>query len=85
MPPRKKSALPRARKNKEAAVLEDVFPIRVDSAEEVSAPEDGFSQSPRFYKIIATTFLIATILLVVFVVFLTGGQATISLKLKPQT
>ena len=85
MPTRKKSASPRAKKNKEASVLEDVFPIRVDSAEEVSAPEDGFSPSPRFYKIIATTFLIATILLVVFVVFLTGGQATISLKLKPQT
>ncbi|KKR97204.1 MAG: hypothetical protein UU49_C0034G0007 [Candidatus Magasanikbacteria bacterium GW2011_GWC2_41_17] len=85
MPPRKKSASPRAKKNKEASVLEDVFPIRVDSAEEVSAPEEGFSPSPKFYKVIATTFLIATILLVIFVVFLTGGKATISLKLKPQT
>jgi hypothetical protein len=85
MPPRKKFASPRAKKNKEASILEDVFPIRVDSAEEVSAPEDGFSPSPKFYKVIATTFLIATILLVIFVVFLTGGKATISLKLKPQT
>lgn len=85
MPPRKKSAAPRARKNKESSVLEDVFPMRVDSAEEVSAPEEGFNPSPRFYRIIATTFLIATILLVIFVVFLTGGKATISLKLKPQT
>lgn len=85
MPPRKKSASPRAKKNKEAAVLEDVFPIRVDSAEEVSAPEEGFNPSPRFYRVIATTFLAATLLLVIFVVFLTGGKATISLKLKPQT
>ncbi|MEK9182948.1 MAG: hypothetical protein AAB849_00355 [Patescibacteria group bacterium] len=85
MPPRKKSAAPRAKKNKEAAVLEDVFPVRVDSAEEVSAPEEGFNPSPRFYRIIATAFLAATLLLVIFVVFLTGGKATIFLKLKPQT
>ncbi len=85
MPPRKKSVSPRAKKNKEASILEDVFPVRVDSAEEVSAPDDGFSPSPKFYRVIATTFLIATVLLVIFVVFLTGGKATISLKLKPQT
>lgn len=85
--PRKKTigAAPRASK-KSVKALESVWEEAKNPAEEnnFSTGEAGFCPSPRFYRTIALTFLGVTLLLIIFVVFLTGGKAAVSLKLKPQ-
>ncbi len=53
--------------------------------EETDYMGKDFNPSPRFYRVIALTFLGITMLLVVLVIFFLGGKASISLTLKPQT
>lgn len=58
---------------------------RSSSDMEIGGRITAFNPTPRFYRTIALSFLAGTIILVMAVVSMTVGKATITIKTKPQT